>query len=585
MKRFARLASLALAFAMLPACSKDSAGPGGAAPAQIAATPVPAPAGLVAELLAPKPGALWVKLRALGGQKLSLAPASLPGALGLFLGLPAAAAEQVDAEAPMTGASVMQAEMDMPVVTLKLKDPPRFIAAVSGTPEARYVAKDDPATHVTVLTPKAGQSALGPSLGVLGDRLLIAYAPDALLQAGPYAARTLPARAMPAEDATVTSSHDALAGPLRDRVKRFWADTKASLEKDAKDARAQKGEPDFGSPEAVVAQMDQQFQSLDVLLSDLAEARTVLQIDEWGLHVRAVVKPLAKDGPAATELAALTVGDLGPLYDLPADVSFAALFRENQAAREKNKVQQMQNVDRIFAGKLSDKDRSTVRDLYDQWSKGRGDWLSVGGGFRGGVGVVYGQAAVADEAQLDKALRGVLGLPKVPTFGNMITSHFGDVKVSPPAPLADPKGTFVKIDRTPPREVDKKKPSDKATKDAKSTLELGWWFDKAGLSYVLGASAKELSTELTKGKDAGLRTDPEVRRALELVDADKDASVAFMVLPMRLLQSLLLKKAPPQRAEAAPMLLVLGRSKEDGYLRIDAATRAVQELMNIRGAF
>lgn len=592
MNRFARLSALSLALAMVPACGKDSADPKPSPSAQAPLGAVPAPAGLVAELLVPKPGAVWVKVRALGGQKLGLAPASLPGAMGLFFGLPAMSIEQIDAEAPMTGVSLSQGDVDMPVFSMKLKDASRFVTALSGAPDARYSAKVDEATHVTVLTPKAGQSSLGPSLGVLGDRLLIAYAPDALLKAGPYAARTLPTRPMPQEDAVMLSPHDALAGPLRDRVKKFWAEVKETLETQAKEARKEKGDPDFGSPEAVVTQMDQQFQSLGVLLSDLAEARAIMTIDEWGLHVRAVAKPLSKDGPASAELAALTVGDLSPMYDLPGDTSFAALFRESEDIRRKNMVQQMQNVDRIFAGKLSDKERNTVRDLYEQWTKGRGEWLSIGGTFRGGAGLLYGQTEVRDETLIEKALKGTLDVPKIPAFGNLIASHFGAVKVSSPSALADLKGSFVKIDRAPPKPDDKKKGDDKKAKlekpkdgSAKETLELGWFFDKALMTYVLGPSAKDLSTEVVKGRESGLRADAEVKRALDLVDKEKDASVALMVLPMRLVQSLVLKKGPPQKAEAAPILVVIGRTKDDGYLRVDAATRAVQELMNIRGAF
>ena len=579
-----RLARYALvlplvALAALPSCGKDS----GAPPASAVLAPLPAPAGLVAEIFVPKPSAAWTKVRELGGGPAKLLPASYAMLVATVLGLPATAAELVDNDVPTVGAITSDGKSELAVLAIHVRDGTRMITALTTGAEARFAAQEDAASHVTLLTPKPGQTSLAASLGVTANYLLVGYAPDALLQLGPYAARTVPAHPMPSEDVVVLSTHDALAGPLKTRLATWWSDAKRALDASDAEQRDKHGgsAPTFGDPRAAIGRADASFQALFALMSDLSEARTAISIDDAGAHVKTTLKPHGANGPARAELAAMVVGDAEPLLDLPAAVTVAMLTRDSADVRERTAKEQQASIEQLFSGKLDDASKAKVSDLLSAWAKGRGDWLAGGALVEGGRPTLYARSAVADEASLEKGIRGLLDVPKVPAFGEWLGHFLGEAKASSTQPAGDGvSGSIVKIERKAP---ELPRALAKERKREVDRFEVGWAFDHGTMETVAGDSGRAALKTLAAARGAGLRGDADVKRALDALG--KDAAFTLVVLPIRLVASLSMKKLPPGGAlPTAPVVLAMGKTGDAGWFRIDAAPAAVRELAKLRSS-
>ncbi|MCC6647605.1 MAG: hypothetical protein IT374_18795 [Polyangiaceae bacterium] len=578
---------LALSVAAAAGC-KDTPSLGPAPAASMA--PVPEPAGLVAEVMIPKPGQTWARLRTLVGGPAAMLPQSFGMGAAMLLGLSPKVAELIDAEVPAVGAVTSDGKVELAVLAIHVRDGQKVIDDMTAGPQAKHLARVDAVSKVTLIEPKPGETSLNASMGVTGNFLLLAYAPDALLKVGPYAARTVSTRAMPPEDVVVVSRREALGGPVRARVRGWWSEAKKTLEEaDQRDRERHGGAaPTFADPKAAVAKADQTFTSLFALLGDLSEARVALTVDDAGAHVASRVVPGSKDGPASIEIGALTVGDARPLAELPEEVSLAMLSRDSQELRKRGADDQLVAIDNLFQGKLGDDDKKRVRALLDTWSQGRGDWIGVGASFYG-ERRVFGRVAVADAKLFDQSVKGTVELLKVPAFREPLKHWLGELKLAPAAELDGGAGTVIKVVRTPPAPAKKPDPSkDKSNKLHRTGTEkqepqrfdVAWSISDATASFVMSDSGRDSLRDLAKARDGGLGADPEIKRALEAVKGD--AAFVLLVLPMRTIAGLMMARVPKEPPPPAPIVLSLGRKGSDGYLQIDASTLAVRELAKIR---
>lgn len=582
---------LALSLAAAAGC-KDTPSVGPAPAASLA--PVPQPAGLVAEMLIPKPAQTWNRVRTLIGGPAMMLPQSFGMGAAMLLGLSPKVADLIDADVPAVGAVTSDGAVELAVVAIHVRDGQKVIDDMTVGPQAKHLARPDAVSKVTLIEPKPGETSLSVSMGVTGNYLLLGYAPDALLKVGPYAARTVTTRAMPSEDVVLVSNHDALGGPVRSRIRNWWRESKKALEDaDQRDREKHGGSaPTFGDPKAALAKADQTFSSLFALLGDLSEARVALTMDDAGAHLAARVTPSTKDGPASVEIGALTVGDAKPLAELPEEVSLAVLTRDSLEIRKRGADDQMIAVDNLFQGKLGDEDKKKVRELLDIWTKGRGDWLGVGASFYG-ERRVFGRVPVADDKSFDQGIKGTLELLKVPAFREPLKHWLGEMKLAAPAELDGKAGTVVKIERTPPPPPEKKpekadpkdkggklEKRDKKEKPVTQHFEVAWSIADATAAFVMSENGKDALRDLGKAREAGLGADPEIKRALDSVKGD--AAFVMLLLPMRTFAGLMMARPPKDPPPPAPVLVTLGRRGSDGYLQIDAAARAVQELAKIR---
>jgi hypothetical protein len=571
--------------------------------------PVPAPAGLVAELVLARPNATWARIRDVIGGPLKFMPASYPMLVASMLGLPPAVAEQIDADVPTLGAATSDGSSETPVLAIHVKDGKQVELALTSGPDARFTAKPDTPSGVTLLEPKPGQTALAASLGVTGNYLLVAYAPDGLLKVGPYAARTLSTRPAPKEDLLITSDHDALAGPLRTRLSVAWGELRRSLEKSDQEQREKHGgsAPTFGDPRAALQKADATFQGILALMTDLSEGRVQFTFDDTGAHLKATLKPQSPGGTAAQEFAAMRTADASALLDLPASASVGLLLVDSPEIRERGARDQAEAIEKVLAEKLKDADRKRIQDVLASWSKGRGDQLLLGGRIAQGERVLFARSTLADADTLDRGIRATFDLTQVPALAEPLRHWLGDIKLGAvsPSPLEGVRGGLVRAERQVPKvQIDPatgrakrvpaedkgdrkekgkdkggKKEKDQGTETRTESFEVGWALDKETATYVIAPEAKAAFREFREGSGGTLRGEEEVKGMVSALGSE--ASFVLLVLPMRLFGGML-PKAPSSRPPAAPIMVAFGKGEQGGWFRVDAAPAAVRELAKIR---
>ena len=314
-------------------------------------------------------------------------------------------------------------------------------------------------------------------------------------------------------------------------------------------------------------------------MSDLSEARTAIAIDEGGAHAKVTLKPHTQAGPARAELAAMVVGDALPMLDLPDAVTIAMLTRDTAEVRERTAKEQQASIEQLFSGKLDDASKAKVSELLSAWAKGRGDWLAAGALVSGGRPTIYARSAVADEASLEKGIRGLLDVPKVPAFGEWLGHFIGETKASATSPAGEGvAGSIVKIERKAPASP---KPDPRERKREPERFEVGWAFDQGTMGTVAGDNARDALKSLSLARGAGLRGDADVKRALDALG--QDAAFTLLVLPIRLVASLSMKKLPPGATlPTAPVVMAMGKTGDTGWFRVDAAPAALRELAKLR---
>jgi hypothetical protein len=436
---------------------------------------------------------------------------------------------------------------------------------------------------------------------VTGNYLLVGYAPDGLLRVGPYAARTMPTKPAPANDALIVAGHEALAGPVRGRINTWWVATRNELQENDRLQREKHGgsAPTFGDPAAALQKADTTFQGIFAILGDLTEARVTLDLDDSGAHLRTGLKPQTADGVAAREFGAMNTGSADGLLDMPGDVTVAMLTRDSIEVREKTAADQGEAIEKLFAGKIADPEKKQIREVLASWSKGRGDWLFVGAALNQEGRALYARSAIGDLATLQQGLKTTLDLGRMPAFAEPLKHWLGEVKIGAPTPLdGGESGAWARIERTPPPsaqiplEFKNGKPvpgkAGKAIEDAKGSkdkkdskpevFEVAWSFDKSVATYAVGSNGREALRRI--GQGSTLRAEGEVKHFIE--GLKDETAAALLVLPMRLVGGIALPKAPTNKPPAAPLLIAIGKAGPEGWFRADAAWAAVRELSKVR---
>jgi hypothetical protein len=555
-------------------------------PAPVVLAAVPEPAGLAAELVIPKPGTLWTKVRNLGGDKLSLLPASFPMLVASLLGLPPAAIESLEQDAPAFGAVILEGGKELPVLALHLRNGQKLVAQLTLGSQAKFVKKTDEPSGVVLLEPANGETSLNAALGVIGDFLLVGYAPDGLLKLGPYVARTLPTKALPTDDLVVDARGAALEGPLSALMGSQWKDLREQLLEADKREREKRGSaPSFGDPAAVVRQLDEGVQASLGVMRSLAAAHLTLSLDAAGGHLRAAGTPRPGEGPARKQIAALRLGSPAALLALPDETVLALHRRDDPAGRGNEAADQVGALDKMLGEKLGATGKTKVEELATAWSKGRGDALTAGFLVGRTSSSFVATFPVEDPASVDKAFRGLFDLPKIPAVSEPIKRWLGDVKIGALPPPSETSQGSVKLERKPPPLVVKEGEKDAKAKPKTRPLEItsaAWSIGAKGEpgSFGYGADGKDVVARVGK-EGLTLASDAEIKAAIDHLG--NDVSTVVLVLPSRLLGGMVMRgMVDPAKIPAAPVVLSLGRSGEDGVLRFDAHPSALREMAKIR---
>jgi hypothetical protein len=539
------LAAILTLLAPVAGC-KRSPVPG---PQATVGAPVPAPAGLVAEIIVARPDRTWDTVRSKLRATSALVPSSPAVFLGGALGLPLGVLEQLDFNIPIVGAIIEDGGALVPLGAIHVKDGQRVVQIMtSGSP--RFAKEQKPAGETTHLIPIPADPE-GLSFAVSGNYLVLGRGKDLLERCAPFVTRTLAARPVPAEDVTVSASESALSGPIATRLARLWQSWKKEREADDAAMRAKHGgsAPDFGDPAEALADMDARAARFFAILGDFEEARLSITVNpsepDAAERYRAVAWLKARaTGAAADELATMTVAGLDPLLALPASVGVAFLTRDSREVRERAAVSQVDAMAKVFGGRLAVSDRTKIDTALRTFARARGDWLTGGlvvGAARGAV--IRG--SVGEAAAIDQSAFALLELLSVRAISEPIGNWIGDLKVSGvenARAAGEGEVRALRVARRPPKvKLPRDKMVDKSDKLGESdTFDLVWTVGKEVFAGAAGRDARAMLASLEKPeegatlarsvylKSAAARLGPTVAFAL-LIDSARLGATAAVV--------------------------------------------------------
>jgi hypothetical protein len=413
--RLFRFAAILLFFVL--ACSKKSEPP---KPAVQKPAEVRAPAGLIGELTVPDPRRLWTSLRKLGGSRAEALPSSVELALFAALDLPPRVAGYIQPETPLVGVVVAMPNGRQTFVlgVRTVRGAELVNELTTGASPAFSAVRGSP---VTVLI---GQKPT-PVLGAIDDWLLVGLHPDGLQLGGPYLARGLGKKHLPAEPLTFEVGRAALAGPLSAVVKERWAEQRSRLDALFKSERAQQGrEPDFADPKALFGLVDGYVSSLLDALASSERLSFSLRPEadrlELSLSVAAV-----KNGALARSIEALDTGSLDALLELPSSAKAAGLLRTSQAERDAAAEKPADFLRSMLGERLAEKDAAPLADALRSYHRGRGA-LTVFGLL--GEDFFLRQEA-RDPKELERGLRGILRMLRLPVLAEPLMPLVGKVNL------------------------------------------------------------------------------------------------------------------------------------------------------------
>jgi hypothetical protein len=312
---------------------------------------------------------------------------------------------------------------------------------------------------------------------------------------------------MPEDELVATIGHKALAGPVKTRLDQLWQAWKQEREAEDVAMRKQHGgsAPDFGDPTQALADIESKAARFFAILADLEEARLAIQIRDANYRAVISMKASSRSGPAATEIASMSIGGAEPLLSLPASVAAALLTRDSRELREESASSQVEAISKVLGGRLDDADKTKVSSAFHSWSKGRGDWLTAGLMWSGATRAAVVRASVSDPAELVQATTAMFKLLSVRAIAEPLSNWVGDMKLTGLSPnVSEGAVQSVHVVRRPPK-VQLHRERDKAPES--DTFDVVWSIDKQMLVGAAGKEAKSAYTSLAKGAGATLGQD------------------------------------------------------------------------------
>ena len=588
--RYSRLLRLhaTLGLVVVPVLFGSALGLGGCAtkaPQEIAAvaedlSPIPAPAGHLADLFVPSPDAAWTKARALVGGPAAFFPQSFGALAATMLKLPVTVAAEIDGAVPVIGASLKNgAAPAQAAIGIHVKAGGRFVDQLTKGPDARFTSKLDETSRITVLTTKSETPGAVPqvAMGVLGNYLLVALTAADLAAVGPYVVRTLPSRPAPKEDVVVEMPEAALSGPVLAEARRSWDTTRAGLDK-------------IGAP--VLLPVAGTVEMLLGVLADSKQARFTLDLEQTAVHARLTMTPKSGGGAATKAIDEMAVGDLAPILDLPASALVGMLWREPATVRAAAIPKQAAAMAARLGPDAKPEDKEAILAALRAEDEARGDWVALGMSLSAIGPSAMVRAPLGDADKMSKALKEILALSKLASVKAQLKEAALDVTTGKTG-IENLPGDVqrVRFERVQAKDAKSAAKDPKGLKDEKRPAESGiptsidllYLVTKDALFGAAGSDPKEALRALVKapgGESFG--SNAAIKAAVAPLAAD--ASFALVLDPLRILAIRAGKSAP---LEAAPVVVALGKTPQPSamWARVDVAAIVVQELIKHRGAF
>jgi len=562
---------------LLAGCSSCGEQPNASEDAAVAElSPVPEPADLAGEIFVSKPDETWTKVRAVGGGAARLLPQSFGLLMTTLLGVRAAIADYIDADLPMTGVLLSGDKGTEPgvVLAVHVKSGRELVTGLSSGADARYSARPDAATSITLLDPKPGKASEEVALGVLGNYLLVSRHSADVLKGGPYAARTLPKQSAPAHPVSVKLKKSALAGPLARLLKDTWKAKRAELVKADQANRQRHGgrTPDFGDPAAALRGIDSAVEGLAAVLESAEGGTLTLDPFEDRVELTLSVRAGAK-GAAAEMIADMSVGDAKPLLKLPKATPIAVLVRSTGAQRQARAKSLAEGVSELFGDRMSKPESEKVLNALDTLAKGRGDEETYALYFEGTHGGLVYDAPVSDAKAFGDGAKSVARLLDLKVFAEPLRAFIGDTSVklskADVAGIPGAERALITVKPSPMRAA--KDPSGKVTVEPQ-TIEGLWAVQDGRAKAVVATDAVPILGSLFGTDEKKTHAaDAKVKLAIERV---KDASFVAFVQPLRMNMG-----QSASLASESPVVLSFGRKDKDAFVHLDVDQPALEMLL------
>ncbi len=534
---------------------------------------IPAPEGHLADLFLPAPDATWTKARALVGGPAAFLPQSFGALAVTALKLPVAVAAEIDGAVPVLGAALKKgAAPPQMAVGIHVKAGGRFLDQLTKGPDARFTAKLDEASRITLLTSMSDTPGADPGvvMGVLGNYLLVALHAADLTAAGPYVVRTLPSRPASKEDVVIEMPEAALSGPVLAEAQRAWANTRRDIET-------------IGTPSLPIVTT---VNTLLGVLADSTQARLTIDLDA-AAHARLTMTPKAGAGASSRALAEMAVGDLGPLLDLPGSTLLGMIWREPAAVRAAAISAQAESIAKLLGPDTKADDKKAIEAALSAEDAARGDWVALGVSLDPTGPNAIVRAPLLDADKMSAALKQLLALGKLASVKAQLEASALDVTMGKTVienlPGDVQRVRFARAQAKAAKNVKGKAASPLPAGGIPNSIDLLYLVTKDTLFGAAGYDPKEALRSLVKAPgDASLGSNPAIKAALTALGAD--ASFALVVDPLRFLAARAGKSAP---AESAPVVVAIGKTAAPSVMwgRVDVAAIVVQELVKHRGAF
>jgi len=541
--------------------------------------PVPAPAGLLADLYVPTPSATWAKLQRGIGGAVGILPGNVGGLVGMGLGLDPMIANEIDNSAPVYGVIAGDPGAPAWTVAFKLTDARKARSLLSDGEMSRFSARER--AGMTELVPKEGTEAPHASFAITkSSYLVLAKAPTDLEKLVPYVTRTLPSRPLPTTGGIVADvARAAITATLKPKLDEMWAGAKAYLLSSDQRMRAERGgrAPDFGDPKAIVEAIDVYATKRLAVVGDLERMRITLDVNDDGIYLLTSMTPASGTGPAAAWTNGMKVGDVSGATAFPSTTALVVSTRDDEAARTEQGKDLERAMTSALGTRLGEGDAKKLHETIESWTKARGETASASLAWDEPQGIVL-RTDARDVEAASRAMKGAIELARATPFKEMLrvrdaTTEAVDVGLSEKASLT----VFL---REPPKPDAKDKdpkrvqppspasPSLPKTDPKKDELALAWIVDGGLLTTAMGSHATP-TLRGTMKPEKKLADDPAVTRPLRALGSD--ASLVLVAQPLRF---------DPSRANlpTAPLVVAIGRREKDAFVRVDVANGLLREL-------
>lgn len=569
-------AAIVLAAAMAAtSCSKCGGGDsnGGVEAAAAVEPPVPAPAGLLADLYMPTPNATWAKIQRGIGGAVGILPASVGGIMGMGLGLDPMVANEIDGNAPVYGVIAGDPGAPSWTVAFKLNDVRKAKSLLADGEMARFTSRERPG--VTELVAREGTAPPNAAVGITSSAyLVLAKTPADLEKLVPYVTRTLPTKPLPNTGGIVADvARTAITSTLKPKLDEMWAGARAYLLSSDQRMRAERGgrAPDFGDPKAIVDAIDVYATKRLAVVGDLERMRITLDVNDDGVSLVTSMTPASGTGPAAAWTNGMKVGDVSPATAFPSTSAIVMSMRDN----EQDRAEQGKDVEKAMTSalgtRLGEADAKKLHDTIEAWTKARGETTSASLAWDEPQGVVL-RTEARDVEAASRAVKGAVELSRVTPFKEMLrvkdaTTSTDDVGLGEKASLTVFLREPPKPDAKDPKRAPTAPPVSKSD-PKKDELALAWIVDSGSLTAAMGSRAIPTLRGAVK-PEKKLADEPAVMRPLRALGSD--ASLVLVAQPLRF---------DPSRANlpTAPLVIAIGRKEKDAFVRLDVANGLLREL-------